>query len=190
MNDKLYEQIYRNMANKDTDELLEIWRKNDHVEWSDTAFEVIKDILIKRLDEVPGQDDPIYEYLEEDVDDYEFSDEELVILEDDNPPEFYDPFEVLDTSKKLQKVAKYYAGVVAIFTLLTFENSRMIVTSYLYTSQNQNMLLINILALFVTLLNTAFSVAISYFPIIALVHILRTLMQMEFNSRLNVPPNS
>jgi len=183
MTDKQYERIYQNMVIKETDKLLEIWGKNDRVEWSDTAFDVIKDILTERLGEVPGQVNPIFESDEEEIDDYEFSKEELAIIDDDNPPEFYDPFEVLDISYKLKKVANYLAVVVAIYSLLNFGNSRMIVSAYFQTSQNLNLLLINILALFVTILNTAFSVAISYFPIIALAHVLRTLMQMEFNSR-------
>lgn len=190
MNDKLHEQIYRNMAIKDTEELLEIWRKNDRVEWSDTAFNVIKEILTERHGEIPHQDDPIIEHPEVEVEEYEFTEEELAIIDDHNPPEFYDPFEVLDISHKLRKVAKYLAIVVALYNLLLFGSSRNIVSAYFQQNLNQNLLLINVLAMFVTILNMAIGVAISYFPIIALSHILKALMQMEFNSRLKMPPNS
>ena len=37
-------QIRDNLNLKQTDELLEIWRRADHEEWTDLAFEVVKEI--------------------------------------------------------------------------------------------------------------------------------------------------
>jgi tetratricopeptide (TPR) repeat protein len=47
-------QIQDNLRLKDTDELLEIWRSADHEEWTDLAFEVVREILTERLGEIPA----------------------------------------------------------------------------------------------------------------------------------------
>jgi len=46
------------MKLKETDELLEIWSKNDRTEWSNDAFEAIHSILFERLGNVPPQEAP------------------------------------------------------------------------------------------------------------------------------------
>ena len=45
-------QIQDTLRLKGTDELLEIWRRADHEEWTDLAFEVVQEILIERLGEI------------------------------------------------------------------------------------------------------------------------------------------
>jgi tetratricopeptide (TPR) repeat protein len=40
---------------RDTEDLLEIWKANDHEEWTDEAFTAIQSILLDRLGEVPPQ---------------------------------------------------------------------------------------------------------------------------------------
>ena len=35
MSDDLRRQIYLNFSQRETEELLEVWRTNDHYEWSD-----------------------------------------------------------------------------------------------------------------------------------------------------------
>lgn len=47
------------MKLKDTDELISIWQKNNRVEWSDVAFEVVKELLVERGQVLPEQDKPI-----------------------------------------------------------------------------------------------------------------------------------
>ena len=49
----LRNQIYSNMQLKSTDELMRIWKQNDHEEWSDTAFEIVKQILLQRTGSLP-----------------------------------------------------------------------------------------------------------------------------------------
>jgi hypothetical protein len=56
--DGLRRQVYANMQLRTTEELLEIWEKNDRGEWSDIAFNVVKKILKKRLGNVPEQPPP------------------------------------------------------------------------------------------------------------------------------------
>jgi len=51
----LYQTVYRNMNLKETSELVSIWVKNDKSEWTNEAFEVIRDILVERLGDVPLQ---------------------------------------------------------------------------------------------------------------------------------------
>lgn len=54
-------QLRSNFDQKPTDELIEIWKTNNRVDWSDEAFEVIREILLVRLPELPAQDPPITE---------------------------------------------------------------------------------------------------------------------------------
>jgi lipid-A-disaccharide synthase-like uncharacterized protein len=51
--DNLRKQIYESMLPKETDELLEILRKGDRKEWTETAIDVAKEILLDRLGEIP-----------------------------------------------------------------------------------------------------------------------------------------
>lgn len=57
MNEELIEQIRRNLETKSTEELLQIWEKNDRNEWSDQAFIAIQCILEAR-GENPGPQGP------------------------------------------------------------------------------------------------------------------------------------
>jgi DNA-directed RNA polymerase subunit RPC12/RpoP len=77
MSEELRDQIYNNMNMKDTDELIEIWETNNRYEWSDTAFEVVRQILSNRIGELPEQDDPVFdEKTEDDSDNEEENDED------------------------------------------------------------------------------------------------------------------
>jgi len=51
--DSLRNQIYNNMQLKTTEELEFILEQDDHEEWTDTAFEVVKKILIQRTGRLP-----------------------------------------------------------------------------------------------------------------------------------------
>lgn len=55
MSDTLRAQIYNNLITRDTEELLEIWQSGDPSEWNEEVFEIIKEILVKRLGYVPPQ---------------------------------------------------------------------------------------------------------------------------------------
>jgi len=57
--DSLYDQIYKKLQEKETEELLEIWQENNRDEWSDNAFAAIYEILLERLgSEIPSQQPP------------------------------------------------------------------------------------------------------------------------------------
>jgi len=63
ISDAMRDQIASNMELKTTEELQTILEQNDREEWTDAAFEVVKEILLKRTGEVPQtpiqQEDPL-----------------------------------------------------------------------------------------------------------------------------------
>jgi hypothetical protein len=64
MNADTRKQLYENLDLKETGELVEIWQANNHTEWTDLEFDVLREILLTRLDELSQQGEPIYEKLE------------------------------------------------------------------------------------------------------------------------------
>jgi tetratricopeptide (TPR) repeat protein len=61
MSNDLRKQIYGSLNPKETDELIKIWQTNNHVEWTEIAFDVIREILQERHVELPPQDKPVLE---------------------------------------------------------------------------------------------------------------------------------
>lgn len=55
MNMKMVEDIRRNLRDRSSDELIQIWKENDRERWSGDAFEAIKQILIERGLTIPAQ---------------------------------------------------------------------------------------------------------------------------------------
>lgn len=55
MNKMLIEQITENLRKKETEELVEIWKENDRNQYSDEAFEAIRQILAERGQTIPPQ---------------------------------------------------------------------------------------------------------------------------------------
>jgi hypothetical protein len=168
---------------KETDELLEIWRNNDRYEWSDDAFDVVKEILNERDVDIPEQGDPIYERNEEEPDevDREFSKEELEIIDDENPPTFYDPFDVLLLTKRLDWMIKAMIVFIVAYNIINFPNSRSIIQGFFI--QNPNPALEFVVSALMALINAVLGIIVMYVPLKALTHILRILMEMEFRSR-------
>ncbi len=62
MTDDLRNQVFNNLNLLETDDLIDIWKKNDRVEWSETTFDVVREILQNRFVEIPKQNEPILEY--------------------------------------------------------------------------------------------------------------------------------
>ena len=60
MSDDLRKQIYLNFRQRETEDLLEIWRTHDRYEWSETTFDVIREILQERHVEPSPQSEPVY----------------------------------------------------------------------------------------------------------------------------------
>jgi len=186
MNSDFRRQIHENLNLKETDELLAIWRTNDHVEWSDEAFQAAREILEERKAGIPKQDEPIYEHGpdEEEFDENDFSTEELKIIDDENPPDFYDPLEVLKLSKWVDLAAKVVIILSIIFNLMNFPSDMTIAQSYFIGfSQDAGSVFTYIAAIVMMIINAAISIVIVYFPLKALARMLKILMGMEFASR-------
>lgn len=178
MNAELRNQVYSNLNSKDTEELVEIWKTNDREEWSELAFAVLGEILKERLGFLPEQDVPTLEK----QDDEELEGWQAKILDSDKQPELYDTLEVIDLVDNINKVAK---AAIVVYAFVGLASSYAFETLVRGTVQLGNIEeLIPILwSLFQTFLSIAVQIAITYFSLKALVHILRILMEMEFNSR-------
>ena len=182
MNSELHEQIYRNMNLKETDELLNIWQTNNRAEWTDEAMQIVKDILLERGMEIPDQGEPVYEIEgEEEIDDG-LDESEARLLEDENQPEFYDTLEVIDLKDKINKTAKIVIVVYVLESIIYFRSYLSLVGSY-FMNYDGFTPLIYFIAFVISLLTTAISIAIIYFPLKSLSNILRILMEMEYRSR-------
>jgi len=181
MSDEIRRQIYNELNLRETEDLLEIWRKNDRKEWSDIAFEVIREILSKRLDEIPPQEIPGDDQEEqESFEDNRLEEWEVKLLDDENQPELYDTLEVLKLRDNINKVA---TGVIVAYVLLGLSNLqfgrallRGMPMSFSETMQSLPNEIFTILAV-------GLQIVLTYFPLKALAQILRILMEMEFRSR-------
>jgi hypothetical protein len=91
MSQELRGQIRNHLSLKDIYELLEIWKTNDRVEWSDTTFDVLKELLNERIGELPPQDEPILEHEDASIEKDRLDEWETKLLDDANQPELYDP---------------------------------------------------------------------------------------------------
>lgn len=183
MSNELRDQIYNQLNLRDTEDLLEIWHTNDHEEWSDTTFEVIKDILIKRLGEIPSQEETVDKKTEVDVLEDDGLDEwEAKALDDENQPEFYDTLEVITLKDSINKTAKAVIIVYSLMNLANIPYFSFLAGSYLPNEQAFTPL-IYFIAFVLAGLSAAISIAITYFPLKAVVQVLRILMEMEFRSR-------
>jgi hypothetical protein len=170
---------------KDTDELIQIWQLNDRREWSDEAFEIVKEILVERGAQVPEQDKPTLassEQAEPLGDDEGLEDWEAKILDDENQPEFYDTLEVITLKENINKAAKAVVVIYLLINLTNFQWYVSVVQSYFFGNYEFRPL-IYLIAILLVCLNAAISIAVVYFPLKALAHILRILMEMEFRSR-------
>jgi hypothetical protein len=187
-NEELRRQIYSNLNLKETDDLLDIWQANNRYEWSDEAFEIIRAILQERGTEIPEQGEPVYERneLEQNSPEETFEDDgldewEAKALDDESQPEFYDTLEVITLKDNINKTVKAVIAVYALENLLMFNWYRSLVGSYFRDAAY--IPLISLISAILVVLGAAISIAIVYFPLKALTHILRILMEMEFRSR-------
>lgn len=184
MSIELHNQIYNELNLRETEDLLEIWYSNNHEEWSDIAFEVIKEILIKRLGEIPPQVETSNEEIqaEDFAEDEGFEEWEMKLIEDENQPEFYDTLEVLALKDNINRTAKAVIFIQVLSGLISIPYISNLVRPF-FLNQGGFTPLIYLIAFIVSMLGAAVAIAITYFPLKALAHVLRILMEMEFNSR-------
>lgn len=185
MSNELRRQIYNEFRLKETEDLLEIWRTNDREEWSELAFDVIQEILNQRFGELPSQEEFVNEQAKGEFSELEedgLPEWEAKLLDDDNQPEFYDTLEVLELKDQIDKTAKAVIIIYGLSGLLAFFLYRYYVSSF-FQNQLKYTTIINLISFVVTCFVTTVSIAVTYFPLKALVSILRILMEMEFRSR-------
>ena len=180
MSNELHNQIYNELNLRETEDLLEIWRENDHEEWSDTAFEVIKEILSERLGEVPPQELPRNEQEKERFEDDGLDEWEAKVLDNESQPEFYDTLEVLELKDNINRVA---TGVIVVYTLLGLLNLETVSAFLRGLPIPFSETIRSLPHEIYTLLAFGLQIVVTYFPLKALSHILRILMEMEFRSR-------
>jgi hypothetical protein len=178
MSNELRLQIYNNLNLKATGELVDIWQKNDRVEWSETTFDVLQEILQQRLGVLPPQGTPVFEYTEIDIQ----SERDDLAIDDRNPPEFYKPREVLWLDKWIYRVAIASIGAVIITHLIYLPTTQSIVLSF-FSGNPAWKFQSWVIAVVAVLLETGLTCILIYFPLRALGTILKILMEMEFNSR-------
>lgn len=185
MNKELHDQIYHELNLRETEDLLEIWHANDHDEWSDMAFEIIQEILTKRLGEIPPKEETVVEELEEEdskIENNSLPDWEAKLLDDDNQPEFYDPLEVLELRDNINKTATAVIVIYGLTNVMGFPYYTFLINSYFRVDAEYSFW-VNVMAFILACLTAAVVIAITYYPLKALTHILRILMEMEYNSR-------
>jgi hypothetical protein len=182
MNEEFRRQVYDNMNLKETDELVEIWRANDHLEWSDEAFEVIAEILRDRAVDLASQVQlPSQKTAGEESEDDGLTTEELRIIDDVNPPEFYDPFEVLKLEKWIEWAIRAVVVMTIAYNLIRYPSFISMVGAYF--PQSPTSVFVYAIALGIMGLNAVIGIVIYYFILRTLAQILSILMEMEFNSR-------
>jgi hypothetical protein len=186
MNSSLRSQIYSRMNLKETDELISIWQANNRTEWSEEAFEIIKEILIERGEQVPEQNEPIYKVRDQEEstkDEDGLEAWEAKALDDESQPDFYDTLDVLTLKDNINKTAKAVIVIYLLSNLVSFQWYVSLVQSYFINSAYEFMPLIYFIAFLLVCLSAAVSIAVVYYPLKALVQILQILMEMEIRSR-------
>jgi len=181
MSNERRQQMYNELNLRETEDLLDIWYRNDHEEWSDTAFEVIKEILSKRLGEIPPQELSSEEQQsEESFEDNDLDEWEAKLLADENQPELYETGEFLRIKDNIDKVAFAAIIVYILLGLLNISFIRMLFQGIVLSPSEIAKTVPDILF---TIISVSFRIAITYTPLKALTQILRILMEIEFRSR-------
>jgi hypothetical protein len=139
--------------------------------------------------EIPEQDEPVHEPVEKEIDqeEYDFSEEELKIIDDENPPAFYDPFEVLLLTKRLDWVMKIMIVFIVVYNIFNYPSIRGITMGFF--PANPNIMIVYVISAILALANAVLNIIFMYIPLKVLVRILRILMEMEFRSRKGIKSN-
>lgn len=186
MSGGLRDQIYNELNLRETEDLLDIWHTNDREEWSDMAFEVIKEILTARLGEIPPQEETTYTtdaHETSGVDINEGLEEwEVKALDAEDQPDFYDTLEVITLKENIDRTLKVVIVVNLLIGLAQFTWYRSLVSAYVPNRYDLSFA-VNIIAVLIDAFGVGLQMAIMYYPLKALMNILRILMEMEFRSR-------
>jgi hypothetical protein len=170
MSDEHRKHIYNNFDQKETDELIGIWQANDRVEWTDEAFDVLREILQERLGEAPSQGEQVWEHIKEKP-------------VNKNGPVLYKPGEVFWLETWINRAAIISVIATVVTGLLTLPGLHGTILSFFMSTNMYWNPVTWLLTILVFPFTIAVQCAILYFPLTALGYILKSLMEMEFNSR-------
>ena len=123
--------------------------------------------VIAQKKEVINEDDGLEEWEEK-------------LLDDKNQPQLYDTLEVLQLRDNVKTLSVAVIVVWILLGLLNFQFIRMLLLGVLIPF---SAVIGSIQPMIFTTLAVGIQIAIIYFPLRALIQILRILMEMEFNSR-------
>ena len=183
MSDRFRRQLYRQLNQRDTEELLAIWQENNRGDWSDAAFEVMQEILQERLGEVPPQNAPTFERTEPDEpDEPEPLDLVFQQVESEEEPVFYRPKEALWIVKWLKRLS-VWAVVATIVVGISMLSSTYAVVAGFFEPDKEPEAFVWFLTFLVVVFGVALQSAIYYFGFRWLAFALEMLMEMEFRSR-------
>jgi hypothetical protein len=168
MNNEYSRQVYSTLELKETDDLLEIWKRNDREEWTDEAFEAIRIILTDRMGTLPAQK----------TDQEELNDRsDSSGVKDQIIPAYYSSNRILRLCQVMD-----IAAPVSVFVYL-LANYQTLIQQILPLFQPYDDKSANIIQLSLLILNLAVYCAILYLALKALSSILRILLQMADNSQ-------
>ena len=180
MSNDLYKQIYNYFNSKETDELVEIWKTNDRVEWSEAAFDAIKEILEQRLIEFPSQNEPIFDK-DKKGDIYDENTPFDKYTDPTNAPILYKPKEVLWMNYWLNRIAIPAIVITVIVSVPELFRTEQLANSIMGNPEWD--FLAWLIAIVIGGLAISLQCAFVYISLKALAFILKIHMEMEFNSR-------
>lgn len=165
------EIVYSNLNLKSTEELVEIWKQKNKEEWTELALEIVEEILITRLGEIPDQIMLFQENSE--------NDDQHIKLELSDTPEFYNPKDVIMVEKWLIRASNALILLITINSLFNYKSYYSMASAML---ENNNVTG-HYIAVFMIIILLAINAAIIFFPMRGIGFVLKILMQIEFNSR-------
>lgn len=180
--DPLREQIVQNMEAKTTDELLQIWQRNDTQAWTSQAFQVIHDILQDRLGVVPPQgvalavDPPAEVQAKAGPDENDTGDEDT----------YTTPSAVLDLAYWLSIASKVVVGLTLALMLIRLITG----VQALQASPATSLLDGNILATLYAIISIGIAGAVNFFILQGASHVLYLLLDIQANTFRGAPKRS
>lgn len=172
MSDSARNQIYSNLNQKTTDELLEIWVSNDQAEWSELTFELIEQILLEREIEAPAQNQAILNHELEPKEESEPNTDD-----EQDGPVFYKTEAAFRIIKWLELTSIVSLIVIPAWSMLLFSD----LINNMLNTPNIGILLGVIMAV-VAFAISVLGAIMTYLSLRATAYILKILMEFEHNS--------
>lgn len=167
---------------KETDELVTIWQRRDREKWTDEALDVVREILLDRLGELPPNA-PHAGEVEISIENSSIEDA-IALEQDDNEPVFYKPAEVLRLVKWMKWGTLIAIAAGMWLSLAVFDAFQNLFQGF-FGSDVMGRAWSFVLSIPAVAAQMALTVILIYFPMRALWEVLTILMEMEMRSREN-----